>query len=109
MAQAIVNPEELRRFAQVLKRFNGDLRESVTSLHAQLAGLGLQLALVVVGSAINTVRRPLISLGPADVIRLRIQQPVQRLLHTRPDNLIDMPSKLPFVDLQRSQHCQCIV
>jgi uncharacterized protein YukE len=40
MAQAIVNPEELRRFAQVLKRFNGDLRDSVTALHAQLAGLG---------------------------------------------------------------------
>jgi uncharacterized protein YukE len=40
MAQAIVNPEELRRFAQVLKRFNGDLRDSVTALHAQLANLG---------------------------------------------------------------------
>src|SRR5215471_17383523 len=40
MAQAIVNPEELRRFAQVLKRFNGDLRDSITSLQAQLASLG---------------------------------------------------------------------
>jgi uncharacterized protein YukE len=40
MPQAIVNPEELRRFAQTLKRFNGDLRESVTALHAQLVGLG---------------------------------------------------------------------
>jgi uncharacterized protein YukE len=40
MAQAIVNPEELRRFAQVLKRFNGDLRDSVSALHAQLVGLG---------------------------------------------------------------------
>ena len=40
MAQAIVNPEELRRFAQVLKRFNGDLRDSMTALHAQLIGLG---------------------------------------------------------------------
>ena len=40
MAQAIVNPEELRRFAQVLKRFNGDLRDSLPSLHAQLASLG---------------------------------------------------------------------
>ena len=40
MAQAIVNPEELRRFAQVLKRFNGDLRDSMTALHAQLVGLG---------------------------------------------------------------------
>jgi uncharacterized protein YukE len=40
MAQAIVNPEELRRFAQVLKRFNGDLRDSITALHAQLSSLG---------------------------------------------------------------------
>ena len=40
MAQAIVNPEELRRFAQVLKRFNGDLRDAVTSLSAQLSSLG---------------------------------------------------------------------
>jgi uncharacterized protein YukE len=40
MAQAIVNPEELRRFAQVLKRFNGDIRDSVTALQAQLASLG---------------------------------------------------------------------
>jgi uncharacterized protein YukE len=40
MAQAIVNPEELRRFAQVLKRFNGDLRDSITALQAQLASLG---------------------------------------------------------------------
>jgi uncharacterized protein YukE len=40
MPQAIVNPEELRRFSQVLKRFNGDLRDSVSALHAQLVGLG---------------------------------------------------------------------
>ena len=40
MAQAIVNPEELRRFAQVLRRFNGDLRDALSALHAQLVGLG---------------------------------------------------------------------
>lgn len=40
MPQAIVNPEELRRFAQMLKRFNGDLRDSVQALHAQMVGLG---------------------------------------------------------------------
>ena len=40
MPQAIVNPDELRRFAQVLKRFNADLRDSLSSLHAQLIGLG---------------------------------------------------------------------
>jgi uncharacterized protein YukE len=40
MAQAIVNPEELRRFAQVLKRFNADVRDSISALQAQLTGLG---------------------------------------------------------------------
>ena len=36
MAQAIVDPIELRRFAHHLKQFNGDLRERVSSLHAEL-------------------------------------------------------------------------
>ena len=40
MAQAIVNPEELRRFAQVLKRFNGDIRDAIAALQAQLSALG---------------------------------------------------------------------
>lgn len=40
MAQAIVNPEELRRFAQHLKNFNNELRTQMTSLHGQLLGLG---------------------------------------------------------------------
>ncbi len=39
MPQAIANPDELRRFAQVLKRFNTDLREALSGLHAQLVGL----------------------------------------------------------------------
>ena len=40
MPQAIANPEELRRFAAVLKAFNADLHDSVTALHAQLISLG---------------------------------------------------------------------
>ena len=40
MAQAIVDPGELRRFAQNLKRFNSDLQNSMTALHGQLGGLG---------------------------------------------------------------------
>ncbi len=40
MPQAIVNPDELRRFAQVLKRFNTELRDSLSALHGQLLGLG---------------------------------------------------------------------
>ena len=39
MPQAIVDPEELRRFAVSLKKFSGDVQERVSSLNGQLAGL----------------------------------------------------------------------
>jgi uncharacterized protein YukE len=40
MAQAIVDPAELRRFAQSLKIFNADLRADLAALHTQLLALG---------------------------------------------------------------------
>ena len=40
MGQAIVNPEELRRFAMQLRQFNNDLLAQMTVLHGQMAGLG---------------------------------------------------------------------
>jgi uncharacterized protein YukE len=40
MAQAIVDPAELRRFASQLKQFNNNLRDNLTSLGGQLSGLG---------------------------------------------------------------------
>ncbi len=40
MSQAIVDPVELRRFANNLRRFNGELEERMTSLAAQLHALG---------------------------------------------------------------------
>lgn len=40
MAQAIVDPAELRRFASNLKKFNTELEERMTSLSAQLHALG---------------------------------------------------------------------
>jgi uncharacterized protein YukE len=40
MPQAIVDPLELRRFAQNLKKFNQELEERLTSLRAQLHALG---------------------------------------------------------------------
>ena len=40
MAQAIVDPAELRRFAGQLRRFNDDLMNQMTALHGQLVGLG---------------------------------------------------------------------
>src|SRR5205823_12389615 len=39
MSQAIVDPAELRRFAQNLKQFNHDLQEQLAALHGQLVGL----------------------------------------------------------------------
>ncbi len=39
MAQAIVDPVELRRFAHHLKQFNGDLRERLGAMHSQIISL----------------------------------------------------------------------
>jgi len=40
MPQAIVDPEELRRFALNLKKFNHDVQERITALGSQLDNLG---------------------------------------------------------------------
>lgn len=40
MPQAVIDPEEVRRFAAELKRFNGDLRERTASLMARFTALG---------------------------------------------------------------------
>ncbi len=40
MPQAVVDPEELRQFAQSLKKFTGQLRDRSSALGNQLAALG---------------------------------------------------------------------
>jgi uncharacterized protein YukE len=40
MAQAIMDPEEVRRFASELKRFNEDIQSRASSLQARLSQLG---------------------------------------------------------------------
>ena len=40
MPQAVVDPEELRRFAQRLKKFNSELQNQSTLLANQLTSLG---------------------------------------------------------------------
>ncbi|WP_075081244.1 WXG100 family type VII secretion target [Terrimicrobium sacchariphilum] len=40
MAQAIMDPEEVRRFARELKRFNDDVTTKASALQAQFAALG---------------------------------------------------------------------
>jgi uncharacterized protein YukE len=40
MPQAIMDPEEVRRFAEELKRFNADLQNRMASLQARFASLG---------------------------------------------------------------------
>jgi WXG100 family type VII secretion target len=39
MPQAIVDPEELRRFAQALKKFSSEVQDRVGSLSGQMAAL----------------------------------------------------------------------
>jgi uncharacterized protein YukE len=40
MSQAIMDPEEVRRFAEELKRFNLDLQNRIAMLQARFASLG---------------------------------------------------------------------
>ena len=40
MPQAIMDPNEVRRFAEELKRFNNDLQDRMASLQARFAALG---------------------------------------------------------------------
>jgi uncharacterized protein YukE len=40
MTQAIVDPAELRRFAQMLRRFNEELNDKTASVASQLSQLG---------------------------------------------------------------------
>lgn len=40
MSKAIVDPEELRRFANDLKRFNNELHGQLSALHGRLLELG---------------------------------------------------------------------
>jgi uncharacterized protein YukE len=40
MAQAIMDPEQVRRFAEELKRFNADLQTRMSALQARFAQLG---------------------------------------------------------------------
>jgi uncharacterized protein YukE len=40
MAKAVVDPAELRRFAQDLKRFNNELETQLAALHSRLSALG---------------------------------------------------------------------
>lgn len=40
MAQAVMDPEQVRRFADELKRFNSDLQDKIASLQARFSALG---------------------------------------------------------------------
>ena len=40
MAQAVVDPADLRRFAVNLKRFNAELQTNLAGIHGQLVSLG---------------------------------------------------------------------
>ncbi len=40
MPQAIVDPDDLRRFARTLKKFNSDVQDRLTVMATELAALG---------------------------------------------------------------------
>ena len=40
MPKAYVNPEDLRRFAMDLKRFNDDLKSEISAIHGRFTKLG---------------------------------------------------------------------
>lgn len=40
MPQAIMDPEQVRRFAEELRRFNSELQDKIVSLQARFAALG---------------------------------------------------------------------
>ncbi|MBX9652409.1 WXG100 family type VII secretion target [bacterium] len=40
MAQAIVDPQELRRFASTLRRFSAEMQNQLAVMHGQLNSLG---------------------------------------------------------------------
>ena len=44
MSQAIVDPAEVRRFAQTLKKFNAELQHGMSVLHGQLVDAGMPVA-----------------------------------------------------------------
>ncbi|MEN6408068.1 MAG: WXG100 family type VII secretion target [Thermoguttaceae bacterium] len=89
MPQAIVDPEELRRFAQSLKKFNTDMQERTTSLSGQLASLEqswrdqeqkkfadeFQQQIQVLGRLIETIDRHIpYLLRKAEIIEEYLQQ-----------------------------------
>src|SRR5690348_11420240 len=88
---------------------------AATMDHSNIRGLGTAFHLFFAGlprspgSAVYSLRRALVALRPANLVRLRIQQSVERLLHARADPFVDMVPQLPFVNSQRSQRRRCIV
>ena len=76
MSQAIVNPEELRRFAARLKQFNNEMISQLTALHGQLAGPQPDLA----RPRARQVRRAVRADAPGGEAVHRIDQPAHPVL-----------------------------
>jgi hypothetical protein len=66
------------------------LMAKLRHLQPHLAGLSLQVALVVASTGIASARAALVTLGVAQPIRLRIQKRVQGLLHDAPHHPVEV-------------------
>ena len=62
----------------------------------------MKLAIVTAYPRILATFAPLVLPRPAQMVRLGIQQRVQRLLHRRTDHLVQMRTDLPIVNLNHS-------
>ncbi len=90
MSKAIVDPNELRRFAEELKRFNSDLQSSLSSLQARFAALGdtwqdqehVKFAQEFV-DAVKTLRRFMDSSNQQGPYLLRKAQRIEEYLNQR--------------------------
>ena len=76
---------------------NGRFRSRGT-YKRHLAGLRVQLAVVMPGPRVEPLRRALVPLGPAQLVGLRFQQAVERLLDRLPHHLVHVRANLLLLD-----------
>ena len=73
-------------------------------LQQHLSGLRGEFSIVVARSRIEPLRASLVSLGPAQLVRLGLQKAVQRLLDRTPDHLLYVLTHLPSSILITSEN-----
>ncbi len=86
-----------RLYRSMIARLEGQLAQ-LRHLQRHLAGLGVELALVMAGPGVDPLRRMLVALRPAELVRFGVQHGVQRLFHGRYDDFVEVVLDQAFVD-----------